>query len=53
MRMVARYNLGWFVGFVESRGRTYAFACAAKGDKVQGKDARAIVERVLEAQGLL
>ena len=47
------YDLGWFVGYVESRGKTYAFACAANGDGVMGKDARAIVERVLEKQGLL
>lgn len=47
------YNLGWFVGFVESGGRTQAFACAVKGEGVQGRDARAIVERVLEARGLL
>lgn len=47
------YALGWFVGYVESQGRTYAFACAAKGHNVMGKDARAIVEKVLEGQGLL
>ena len=47
------YNLGWFVGYVESRGRAYAFACVVKGDGVQGKDARAIVEKIMEAQGLL
>jgi beta-lactamase class D len=44
---------GWYVGFVESGGRTIAFACLAKGDKIQGKDARAIVETTLEGQGLL
>ncbi len=47
------YALGWFVGNVESQGRTYAFACAAKGNNVMGKDARTIVEKVLEGQGLL
>jgi beta-lactamase class D len=46
------YALGWFVGYVENQGRTYAFACAVKGN-VMGKDAREIVERVLEKQGFL
>ena len=48
-----RYNLGWFVGFVESQGVVCAFACDAKGDGVMGKDARAIAEHLLEARGLL
>jgi beta-lactamase class D len=47
------YTLGWFVGFVESNGKTYSFACAIKGENVMGKDARAIVELILEKQGLL
>ncbi len=47
------YALGWFVGYVENKGRTYAFTCAAKGNNVKGKDARDIVEAVLEEQGLL
>ena len=47
------YALGWFVGYVESNGKTYAFACTAKGKGSMGKDARAIVEAVLEKQGLL
>jgi len=47
------YNLGWFVGYVESRERTYAFACVVKGDGVQGRDARAVVEKVLKAQEYL
>ncbi len=50
---IGKTNLGCFVGYLESSGRTYAFACAIKGDKVMGKDARVIVERVLEEQGLL
>ncbi|RJP90123.1 MAG: class D beta-lactamase [Desulfobacteraceae bacterium] len=47
------YILGWFAGYVESNGRTYAFACAVQGEKIMGKDARAIVETVFEKQGLL
>lgn len=47
------YTLGWFVGYVESKGNTCAFACAVKGENVMGKDARAIVESVLEKQRLL
>jgi hypothetical protein len=38
---------------VESQGRAHAFACTVTGGKAMGKDARAIVERVLEEQGLL
>lgn len=47
------YVMGWFVGYVESPGKTYAFACLLKGEKVMGKDARAVVEKVLTEQGLL
>lgn len=46
-------HLGWFVGYVESNGNTYAFACAIKGDMLTGKDARAIVETILEQNGYL
>ena len=47
------YVLGWYVGYVESKGRTYAFACNAKGNNISGKDARNIVETVFKKQGLL
>lgn len=48
-----KFNLGWFVGYVESKGKTYAFACAIKGEALTGKDARAMVETILEKNGLL
>lgn len=47
------FNLGWFVGYVESPGGTQAFACVLRGDHLTGKDARAVVETVMEKQGLL
>jgi len=47
------FTLGWFVGFVESKGKTHAFACLVKGDNFMGKDARAIAEKIFEAQGAL
>ncbi len=47
------YVLGWFVGYVESNGKTYAFACVARGKNIMGKNARAIVDNILEKQGLL
>lgn len=47
------YNIGWYVGYVESSGKTFAFACVVKGEKVMGKDARTIVERILTKQSLL
>jgi beta-lactamase class D len=48
-----RWVLGWLVGFVESEGRTCAFACAVQGENVSGREARAIVETVLEQQRVL
>lgn len=47
------FVLGWFVGYVESNERTYAFACVAQGENVMSKNARAIVETVFEKKGLL
>ncbi|HCE43224.1 MAG TPA: penicillin binding protein transpeptidase domain-containing protein [Lentisphaeria bacterium] len=48
-----KFNLGWFVGFVQSNGRTYTFSCAIKGEKLMGKDARAMAEKILEDNGFL
>lgn len=49
-----KWSLGWFVGFLESNGKTYVFACnITSGEEPSGKTARAIVEDVLESQGLL
>ncbi len=47
------YNMGWFVGWVESSGKNLAFACLLKGHGVMGKDARSVVESVLSGSGLL
>lgn len=47
------YNLGWYVGFAESEGRTYAFACTLKGRNATGRDARAMVEKTLARNGIL
>ena len=46
------FVLGWFVGYVESKGKTYAFACTVQGEGVMSKDARATVENLLKKQGL-
>lgn len=48
-----RWVLGWLVGHVESGGRTWTFACVVQGENAGGREARAIVETVLERQGLL
>jgi beta-lactamase class D len=48
-----KYIMGWFVGYVESNQKTYAFACNLKGINLAGKDARAIVEQILETHGML
>ncbi|SDT89848.1 beta-lactamase class D [Verrucomicrobium sp. GAS474] len=45
--------LGWFVGYVESGGKTYAFACMLRGEGVLGTDAREVTERILRENGLL
>lgn len=46
--------LGWFVGFLESNGTTYVFACTITGEKnATGKVARTIVEDVLKSKNLL
>jgi beta-lactamase class D len=47
------FVLGWFVGYTESQGKTYAFACVAQGRNVMSKNARAIAESVFAKQGLL
>ncbi len=47
-------SLGWFVGFAESQGVTYPFACnITGGDNVSGKAAREIVEKALFSLGIL
>jgi len=47
-------DLGWFVGFLESKGIAYVFVCNITGGKnPSGKIARAIVENVLRFKGLL
>ncbi len=47
------FVLGWFVGYAESNGKTHAFACVAQGKNVMSKNARAIVENVMEKKGIL
>jgi beta-lactamase class D len=47
-----KFNLGWFVGYLESQGQTYAFAVVLKGD-VMGKDASAAIEQIFSAQSWL
>jgi beta-lactamase class D len=47
-------GLGWFVGFLESKGITYVLACnITGGENPSGKTAKTIVEYVLKSQGLL
>jgi beta-lactamase class D len=48
-----KYNLGWFVGYVECRGQVFVFACVVMGEDTMGKDARVIVESVLKGSGHL
>lgn len=47
-------RLGWFIGFLDSGGATYVFACnITGGESPSGKTARSIVEGVFRSQGLL
>ena len=46
-------GLGWYVGYLESQGETYAFAAELQSDKVMGKDVRAMIEQIFAAQGWL
>lgn len=46
------FDMGWLVGFVESDGKNYAYACLVLGDGLTGKDARRVVEAVLGSAGL-
>lgn len=46
-------SLGWYAGYVESNGKSFAFTCLVQGKDLMGKDARAIVEAVLEKEGWL
>ena len=45
--------VGWFVGYIVTGNSTLAFACVMTGKNSAGKDARALVEQLFAAQGLL
>jgi len=47
------FDMGWLVGFFESSGRKYAYACLVLGPGLRSKDARQVVDRVLGSAGLL
>lgn len=40
-------EIGWFVGYLVSGKTTLAFACVLTGNKAAGKDAKAVVEKLL------
>lgn len=49
-----KWNLGWFIGFLEHNGTTYVFACnIIGGDNPSGKTARTIIESIFKSQNLL
>ncbi len=49
-----KWNLGWFVGFLQSGDATYVFACnITGGHNPSGKTARAIIESIFKSQNLL
>jgi len=42
-----KYSIGWFIGYVITGQKKYSFACVLKGENILGKDARAIIEKIL------
>lgn len=46
-------NIGWYVGYVTSKNGKYAFACLIHGKEIGGKDAMALVEKILTESKLL
>lgn len=44
-------DMGWLVGFAETKGKKYAYACLVLGDGFMGKDARRVVEAALGSGG--
>lgn len=47
------FDMGWLVGFIDSGGKKYAYACLVLGDGLMGKDARRIAEAVFTSSGML
>jgi len=47
------FTLGWFVGYVESGGNVFTFACLTQGENANGLQARKIVTEIFTNQGLL
>ncbi|MDD3344880.1 MAG: penicillin-binding transpeptidase domain-containing protein [Candidatus Omnitrophica bacterium] len=48
------WNMGWFVGFLESGDTTYVFACNITGGETSsGATAKNIVQDIFKSQGLL
>jgi len=48
-----KYDVAWFVGYVESNGKTFAFACVMKEPHIMGTNVRDTVERILSKDNLL
>lgn len=49
----AHAALGWFVGYVQQAGNSYAFATNIEGPGASGPRAREIAEQILKHKGLL
>lgn len=46
-------NIGWFVGFSESGGKTFTFATCLQGKEMSGAEARALTDAILQQLELL
>jgi len=47
------FDMGWFVGVLDSGGHKYAYACLVLGPGLGGKDARGIVQAIFRRSGML
>ncbi len=48
-----KFDMGWFVGFVESGGKTFAFATNIKDREISGAEVRTLTETILQRLELL
>lgn len=49
----ADFDMGWLVGFVESGGKKYTYACLVLGPGLRSLDARRVAQEILSTGGLL
>lgn len=48
-----KFDLGWFVGFIETDGKTFAFAINLQAQETSGAEARSLTEAIFQRLGFL